>query len=344
MTSSFPDWMKGPHRRLNQLTGEWVIVSAQRAMRPWQGQMEAAAQTPAKPYDPACYLCPGNARAGGRRNPKYESTFVFDNDFPALLPQASQWYAEHNELLVAESEPGVCRVVCFSPRHDLSLPQMDQQSVAHVVDTWRDQDCELSALPSIRYVQIFENRGAIMGASNPHPHGQIWASASIPNEIVKEETQQTAYFKRNSSCLLCDYVSAEKDGSRVVCSNSEFIAFVPFWAVWPFETLVVSTNHRESLKMLDAVQREQLADILRQVTRSYDRLFQEPFPYSMGIHQQPAHAEPNPAWHFHAHYLPPLLGPARRKFMAGYELLDTPQRDITAEWAAEQLRKSSEQS
>jgi UDPglucose--hexose-1-phosphate uridylyltransferase len=333
------DWMKWPHRRLNRLTGEWVIVSAQRAMRPWQGQVETTTESPSLRYDPNCYLCPGNARAGGVRNPNYESTFVFDNDFPALLPETSTGSLNERDLLIAQSEPGICRVVCFSPRHDLSISQMDQPAVAKVVDTWCDQDRELAAFPFVRYVQIFENRGAMMGASNPHPHGQIWASASIPNEILKEQVNQNAYFEKHASCLLCDYVSAEQNGERIVCANAGFIAMVPFWAVWPYEILVVSRRHFGGMQAMTLVEREQLADILRRITGAYDGVFCAPFPYSMGLHQQPVGQTEQAAWHWHAHYLPPLLrGATIRKFMAGYELLATPQRDVTPEWAADRLR------
>lgn len=332
-------WMDGPHRRLNRLTGEWIIVSAQRAMRPWLGQIEKTQSAPRKEYDPECYLCPGNLRAEGRRNPQYKSTFVFDNDFPALLPNQPIAKLEDRDLFVAESESGNCKVVCFSPRHDLSIPQMDQASVTAVVSTWCDQERELSALPFVKYVQIFENRGAMMGASNPHPHCQIWSSASVPNEIAKEENSQRDYFEKHGSCLLCDYVAAERGGERIVCANPGFVALVPFWALWPFEILVVSTRHISRIDAMTAPERELLADIMRQITASYDALFDAPFPYSMGLHQQLSNAPESPYWHLHAHYFPPLLRSATiRKFMAGYELLATPQRDITPEWAAERLR------
>jgi UDPglucose--hexose-1-phosphate uridylyltransferase len=335
------DQIQGPHRRLNCLTGEWVIVSAQRASRPWQGQIEKPPAAARKEYDPECYLCPGNLRAEGRRNPRYDSTFVFDNDFPALLPDQPAVKVAHRDLLVAESESGTCRVVCFSPRHDLSIPEMDQRAVTAVVNTWCDQEHQLSASPGIQYVQIFENRGAMMGASNPHPHCQIWSSSSIPNEIAKEENSQRSYFEKHSSCLLCDYIDAERGGERVVCSNEGFVALVPFWALWPFEILVVSTRHSSRIGDLTGEERELLADIMRQVTSGYDAVFDAPFPYSMGLHQQLSRSPEAPYWHFHAHYFPPLLRSATiRKFMAGYELLATPQRDVTPEWAADRLRRS----
>jgi UDPglucose--hexose-1-phosphate uridylyltransferase len=339
------DLLQGPHRRLNRLTGEWIIVSAQRANRPWQGQIEKPSNPAPKEYDPECYLCPGNLRAEGRRNPQYRSTFVFDNDFPALLPDQPVAKLKDRDLLIAESESGICRVVCFSPRHDLSIPQMDQASVTAVVNTWCDQEQQLSALPLVKYVQIFENRGAMMGASNPHPHCQIWSSASIPNEVAKEDSSQHGYFDKHGSCLLCDYVAAERGGERLVCANPGFVAMVPFWALWPFEILVVSTRHINRVDGMSAPERELLADIMRQLTTRYDTLFDAPFPYSMGLHQQLANAPDAPYWHLHAHYFPPLLRSATiRKFMAGYELLATPQRDITPEWAADRLRSAVKQS
>jgi len=333
--------MEGPHRRLNRLTGEWVIVSAQRADRPWQGQIEAAAEAPPA-YDPQCYLCPGNARVGGRRNPDYQATYVFENDFPALIPGESEECSDESGLFTAKTEAGVCKVVCFSPRHDLSIPKMDVSAITRVVDTWCEQDQQLSTLPFIRHVQIFENRGAAMGASNPHPHGQIWASENIPNEISKEEINQSAYLASHGSCLLCDYLAAERGSERIVYQNSAYVAMVPFWAMWPFEILLIGTKHLSRLSALTSVERELLADALQHITRAYDALFESPFPYTMGIHQQLSGVPDNPAWHLHAHYFPPLLRSATvRKFMAGYELLATPQRDITPELAAARLRKAA---
>jgi UDPglucose--hexose-1-phosphate uridylyltransferase len=267
---------------------------------------------------------------------------VFENDFPALVPKDKAECSNERDLLIARSEAGVCKVVCFSPRHDLSISQMDVSAVADVVNTWCDQDRQLSALPFIRHVQIFENRGAMMGASNPHPHGQIWASESVPNEISKEEINQATYFAKHGSCLLCDYVSAEHEGERIVCRNQGFVAIVPFWAVWPFEILLVSVRHMTRLGGINHAEREQLADILQHITRTYDALFETTFPYTMGFHQQLSGGLDNPVWHLHAHYFPPLLrGATVRKFMAGYELLATPQRDITPEWAAARLRKAA---
>lgn len=327
------------HRRLNRLTGEWVLVSPHRTARPWQGQVEevAAEQRPA--YDPACYLCPGNERAGGVRTPEYDSTYVFDNDFAALTPDLTPGEDDRKGLLVAQSERGICRVVCFSPRHDLTLGQMPAAAIRTVVDTWADQYVELGGLDWVRHVQVFENRGAMMGASNPHPHGQIWADERVPNEPAKELAQQRAHAD-GGGCLLCDYLEIElDDGERIVTGNEHFTALVPFWAVWPFETLVLPHAHAGALPDLGPDQRDGLSDILRRLTRRYDRLFGVTFPYSMGLHQRPTDGDPHPEWHLHAHFYPPLLRSATvRKFMVGYELLGQPQRDITPEAAAQRLR------
>ena len=340
-----------PHRRLNALTGEWLLVSPHRTQRPWQGQVEATPADQRPAYDPTCYLCPGNQRAGGLQTPKYLSTYVFDNDFAALLPDtAARTLAQAIDdqagpaLLRAESERGICRVVCFSPRHDLTLAGMELASLRQVVDTWADQYAELGAIPWVRYVQIFENRGAMMGASNPHPHGQIWSNERVPNEPAKETQQQHAYTTARGGCLLCDYLALElRDGQRIVCQNEHFVALVPFWAVWPFETLVLPRAHHGTLTDLAPDARDGLADMLRRLTRRYDQLFQISFPYSMGLHQRPTDGAPYPEWHLHAHFYPPLLRSATvRKFMVGYELLGQPQRDITPEGAAERLRALSE--
>jgi UDPglucose--hexose-1-phosphate uridylyltransferase len=333
-----------PHRRLNRLTGEWVLVSPHRTQRPWQGQVEEAVPEHRPRYDPTCYLCPGNERAGGARTPKYPSTFVFDNDFAALKPDTPAGRIDRDGLLVAESERGICRVVCFSPRHDLTLGQMDPAAIRQVVDTWVDQYTELAAIDWVRHVLVFENRGAMMGASNPHPHGQIWANERMPNEPAREWQQLRAYATRGGACLLCDYLAAElDDGERIVCANERFVALVPFWAVWPFETMVLPRRHCGALPDLDTGGRDGLADILGRLTRRYDRLFNVTFPYSMGLHQRPTDGAPYPEWHLHAHFYPPLLRSATvRKFMVGYELLGQPQRDITPESAAQRLRGLSD--
>jgi UDPglucose--hexose-1-phosphate uridylyltransferase len=331
------------HRRLNRLTGEWVLVSPHRTARPWQGQVEEVAADQRPTYDPACYLCPGNGRAGGARTPEYDSTYVFDNDFAALTPDVAPEEDDRKGLLIAQSERGICRVVCFSPRHDLTLGQMPAEAIRTVVDTWVDQYLELGSLDWVRHVQIFENRGATMGASNPHPHGQIWANERLPNEPAKELAQQRARAD-SGGCLLCDYLDVElDDGERIVTGNEHFTALVPFWAVWPFETLVLPRAHAGALPDLGPDQRDGLADILRRLTRRYDRLFGVTFPYSMGLHQQPTDGDPHREWHLHAHFYPPLLRSATvRKFMVGYELLGQPQRDITPETAAQRLRELPE--
>ncbi|SPF49769.1 Galactose-1-phosphate uridylyltransferase [Candidatus Sulfotelmatobacter kueseliae] len=332
-----------PHRRLNALTNEWVLVSPHRATRPWQGEVAKLQTTPEPTYDPNCYLCPGNARAGGIRNPAYSSTFVFENDFAALKPQTrpDRLDIDGKGLAVAEAEPGVCRVICFSPRHDLTLATMGLDEIERVVGTWTEQFRELGALKFIKHVQIFENRGAMMGASNPHPHCQIWATASIPDAPAKELIAQRAYFESRGSCLLCDYVALEeRQQVRVVCQNEGFVALVPFWAVWPFEILVCSRRHMSSMNNFGADEPRSLSAMLQQITSTYDRVFGVPFPYSMGFHQSPTDGADYPEWHFHAHFYPPLLRSATiRKFMVGFEMLGMPQRDITPETAAERLRE-----
>lgn len=332
-----------PHRRLNPLTGEWVLVSPHRTQRPWQGQVEMPPQDVKPPYDPGCYLCPGNRRAGEARNPVYSGTFVFQNDFAALTPDtpaAGPDKDNGSSLLVARPEPGDCRVICFSPRHDLTLPEMDLADIRRVVDVWLEQYLELGAMPGINYVQIFENKGAMMGASNPHPHGQIWANASLPNEPAKEDRQQAAYWAEHGRSLLADYLARELSArERLVVENDHFVVVVPFWAVWPFETLLLSRRHLPAIDRLTGEEKDGLADILKQVTTRYDNLFNVSFPYSMGFHQQPTDGQDRPYWHFHAHFYPPLLRSATvKKFMVGYEMLAGPQRDITAEQAAGRLR------
>ena len=331
-----------PHRRLNALTGEWVLVSPHRATRPWQGEV-AKLQTERPPaYDPECYLCPGNARAGGVRNPVYASTFVFDNDFAALKLQTSEGRLDPDNLglVVAESESGICRVLCFSPRHDLTLATMSVKEIEGVVRAWMDQFRELGDMNAIHHVQIFENRGAMMGASNPHLHSQIWATASIPVEPSKELARQQTYLRAHGGCLLCDYIKLEeRERVRVVAENEGFVALVPFWALWPFETLVCSRRHIASMNNLTEEDVRSLSAMLQQVTSTYDKVFGVPFPYSMGFHQSPTDGGDHPECHFHAHFYPPLLRSATiRKFMVGFEMLGTPQRDITPETAAERLR------
>ena len=333
-----------PHRRYNPLTGEWVIVSPHRLRRPWRGQVETPPQESRLAYDPDCYLCPGNERAGGVCNPSYTGTYVFDNDFPALLPDTPSGEVDVQGLIVAEAERGICRVVCFSPRHDLTLPELEPAALRRVVDTWAEQTEDLGARPLVNYVQVFENKGAMMGASNPHPHGQIWATEHLPNEPAKEQVAQLAYRAAHASCLLCHYLALElARGERIVCANDHFVALVPFWATWPFETMILSRRHVASLPDLSGDERDALADLLQRLTTRYDNLFQTSFPYSAGFHQRPTDGDPHPEWHLHAHFYPPLLRSATvRKFMVGFEMLGTPQRDLTAETSAARLRALSE--
>lgn len=334
------DWRSQPHRRYNPLRGEWVLVSPHRLARPWQGAVATAPATSRAQYDPACYLCPGNERASGARNPRYDRTFVFDNDYAALLRDTPQEVHE-NGLLLAQGEAGICRVLCFSPRHDLDIAQMTPQAITAVVDAWAQQYTELGALPGINAVTIFENRGQMMGASNPHPHGQIWAQSTPPDELMKEVAAQRSYTARTGSCLLCSYVDQElREGERIVYASDGAAVIVPYWAVWPFEALVVSRRHVGDIAALDAQERYALAEALSALTTRYDRLFSTSFPYSMGFHQRPADGAAYDEVHAHAHYFPPLLRSATvRKYMVGYELLAQPQRDITPEEAARRLRE-----
>jgi UDPglucose--hexose-1-phosphate uridylyltransferase len=316
-------------------------VSPHRTERPWQGKVEQIAPENQPRYDPTCYLCPGNARAGGAKNPEYQSTFVFENDYAALKPDVVEASLDEHGLLVAQTERGICRVGCFSPRHDLTIARMSLDELRPVIGMWGEQYRQLGSLPWVNHVQVFENRGAMMGASNPHPHCQIWANATVPNQPARELESFCEYTQKHSACLLCDYLKLEVvEAERVVCENDGFVALVPFWAVWPFETMLIGRRHVASMAELDDREREQLADIMKQLTTRYDNLFQVSFPYSMGFHQSPTDGAPHPEWHFHAHYYPPLLRSATvQKFMVGYEMLATPQRDITPETAAERLRQ-----
>ncbi len=332
------------HRRYNALSGEWVLVSPHRSKRPWQGQQETPDQEQRPAYDPSCYLCPGNTRANGLVNPDYVTTFVFDNDFAALLPDTPAGTQDVGGLLRAEAESGVGRVICFSPRHDLTLPEMDPAAIRAVVDLWVTQYEELGARPDINYVQIFENKGTMMGCSNPHPHGQIWAQRTVPQEPAKETTQQLAHYQQHGRTLLADYLDIElREKQRVVLENEHFVVLVPFWAVWPFETLLLPRRAAPDITQLTDAERDALADALRRLTIRYDNLFNISFPYSAGLHQRPTDGQPHPEWHWHMHFYPPLLRSATvRKFMVGYEMLGNPQRDITPEFSAERLRGLSE--
>jgi UDPglucose--hexose-1-phosphate uridylyltransferase len=333
------DWRTRPHRRLNQLTGEWVLVSPRRLERPWQGETFEPIPSVRPPYDPDCFLCPGNLRASGERNPHYETTFAFANDYAALIEDVPEAHLDERGLLVARSERGSCRVLSFSPRHDLDIATLDLTSIRTIVDMWAAQFLELMALPYANAVTIFENRGAMMGASEPHPHCQIWANESIPVELAKETRALEAYAASHGECLLCAYVSLEAASEeRLVYANEHVVVVVPFWASWPFETLVLPRRHVRSIDELAAEERDALADAMQTLTSRYDRLFGVPFPYSMGIHQRPA-GGPHEEWHLHAHYYPPLLRSATiRKYQVGYEMLAQPQRDFSPEDAARRLR------
>jgi UDPglucose--hexose-1-phosphate uridylyltransferase len=334
------DLASQPHRRFNPLTREWVLVSPHRTERPWQGQVETGRPEAALAYDPTCYLCPGNARAGGKKNPTYTGTFVFDNDFAALKPDTPAGRFDESGLLVAQSEAGRCRVLCFSPRHDLTLARMSLPELRLVVDAWVREFSELGSDPHTRSVQIFENRGAMMGSSNPHPHGQIWANETLPNELAKELAAFGDYRKSHAATLLHDYLELELEKrERIVCSNEHFVLLVPFWAIWPFETLLISRRRVSGLDELNDDEQAALADILRGATTRYDNLFRASFPYTMGFHQRPTDGADYPEFHLHAHFYPPLLRSAAiKKFMVGYEMLAMPQRDITPETAAQWLR------
>lgn len=328
-----------PHRRHNPLTGGWVQVSPQRMGRPWQGEVSPP-DPPPPAYDPACYLCPGNPRVGGEVNPSYEGVLVFPNDFPALAEDQPS-AADHDPLLRAEASAGVCRVICFSPDHGKSLQLLTPEQLRAVIDAWADQTAELGE--RFANVQVFENKGAMMGCSNPHPHGQVWATAHLPQELAAEDAHQRAYLAEHGRALLLDTATREiAAGERVVEINDDWLAIVPFWAAWPFETLLLPRFAVQRMPQLTTDQRASLANILKALTTRYDNLFQTSFPYSMGWHQAPYGMPDIDHWQLHAHFYPPLLRSAEvRKFMVGYEMLAEPQRDLTPERAAEMLRAVS---
>ncbi len=335
-----------PHRRWNPLRQSWVLVSPHRTQRPWQGEVGQQAAPSEVANDPQCYLCPGNQRAGGAANPAYEGIFSFVNDYAALLPDSpSAIKPSASPLLVAEPARGLCKVLCFHPNHSLTLARMTCAEIRRVVEAWTLEYKELADLDWIEYVQIFENRGAMMGASNPHPHGQIWATGFVPDEPAAETQAQREHMARTGHCLLCDYLAAEQaTQERVIFENKHFAALVPWWATWPFEVLIVSRRHLGALPELTMDEREGLADALKRLTIRFDNLFQTSFPYTMGFHQSPTDKQAHPEWHFHAHFYPPLLRSATvRKFMVGFEMLGMPQRDITPEAAAQRLRACPEE-
>lgn len=331
-----------PHRRYNPLNGEWILVSPHRTKRPWHGYQEPAAPDQKPTYEPKCYLCPGNQRANGARNPVYTSTFVFTNDFPALLPDLPDSHCSPNHIIQSASLSGTCRVICFSPRHDLTLAEMSPEEILRVVEVWAEQVSELGKHYS--WVQIFENKGAIMGCSNPHPHGQVWAGSALPNEPFKENREQLAYLEKNDSILLIDYLSYEaEDRTRIVCENATWLALVPFWATWPFEILLIPRRHVLRLPDLNSTEREDLSQILKSVLIKYDNLFKSSFPYTMGWHGAPTTGGNFDHWQLHAHFYPPLLRSATvKKFIVGYEMLAEAQRDILPEQAAQKLRQTSD--
>lgn len=329
------------HRRFNPLTGEWLLVSPHRTKRPWQGQQELNQWPESAVYDPGCYLCPGNTRVGGEHNPVYETTYVFTNDFAALMPEVPEAPASKDPLFQINAEHGTSRVICFSPDHSKTLPLLNDEEILAVIKTWIKESEELGKdYPS---VQIFENKGAVMGCSNPHPHGQIWAQTQLPTLVQKEDDNQRAFHGKHNKSLLLDYAHKELAAAeRVVVENEDWVVVVPFWAAWPFETLLLPKRARARITELSEAEQLSLGGILRDITARYDNLFECSFPYSMGWHGAPYNAADTAPWQLHAHFYPPLLRSASvRKFMVGYEMLGEPQRDLSPEQAAERLRQQS---
>ena len=327
------------HRRYNILTGEWVLVSPQRAKRPWQGKNEVLPKKQTIPYDSDCYLCPGNTRINGAVNPNYEGVYIFQNDFAALQNNVKEFSLD-NKLLRAKSESGICKVICFSQDHSKSLGEMNKKEILKVIEAWQTEYLLLGKEKNINYVQIFENKGEIMGCSNPHPHGQIWSQSSLPNEIVKKNTNQLNYFLNQQSSLLKDYLHQElKEKERIIYENKNCVVLIPFWAIWPFETMIIPKKHQQNISMLNVEEKKDFAEAILMITKTYDKLFECSFPYSSGIHQAPTDNKNNHHWHWHMSFYPPLLRSATvKKFMVGYEMFGMPQRDITPEQAALRLK------
>ncbi|AOW18529.1 galactose-1-phosphate uridylyltransferase [Polaribacter vadi] len=327
------------HKRFNILTGEWVLVSPHRAKRPWQGQNEEISTEKRPEHDESCYLCARNTRISGDVNPDYKDVFVFTNDF-AALQKDSPTFNVNDGLFQAKSETGICKVICFSPDHSKSLAEMEVEDIAKVVKAWQEEYTELGNNDMINYVQIFENKGAVMGCSNPHPHGQIWSQSTLPNEVDKKDKHQKAYFDKNNSSLLGDYLQQElKAKERIIFENEDFVVLIPFWAVWPFESMIAPKKVKKNILELSDVEAKNYAEAISVITKAYDKLFNTSFPYSSGIHQAPTNGEANEHWHFHMSFYPPLLRSATvKKFMVGYEMFGSPQRDITAEIAAKRLK------
>lgn len=332
-----------PHRRYNPLLDEWILVSPHRAKRPWQGQKERLTEEHRPEHDPECYLCSGNTRSNGVQNDNYTDCYVFDNDFSALLQEEVEYKYSANELLQLKPERGINRVVCFSPQHNLTLPEMEIESIEKVIQTWKQQYLELGNKDFINYVQIFENKGSVMGCSNPHPHGQIWAQSSLPTQVLRTQKNLFTYYHKNNSSLLQDYLVQELEAEeRIVIENDHFVVVVPFWATWPYETLLISKRHFGSIIAMTKEETQAYASILKDLTVKYDNLFETSFPYSSGIHQAPTDRMAHPEWHFHMHFYPPLLRSASvKKFMVGYEMLGEAQRDSAPEQSAKILRELS---
>lgn len=340
MTKINLDLQEYSHKRFNFLTGEWVLVSPHRAKRPWEGQKELISNQLRPTYDLNCYLCSGNTRINGKKNPEYKDVFVFKNDFGALQTKSPN-ISVNEGLFKAESELGICKVVCFSPDHSMSLAEMEVNDIYKVIETWQKEYTSIGSNEMINYVQIFENKGAAMGCSNSHPHGQIWSQSSLPNEVLKKDQRQSDYKSQNKSSLIEDYLKQElKAKERIIYENNHFVILTPFWAIWPFETMIAPKKKYPNISEISIEESLEFADAISKITKAYDKLFECSFPYSSGIHQAPTNGNSNEHWHFHMSFYPPLLRSATiKKFMVGYEMFGSPQRDITPEQAAFRLKK-----